>query len=137
MTLPPCCTRYFIQQKHVFFAFWRVFYGRKVCYLSPAGVNREWRMLKWLLLSPASLFTPAGLKWQTLRPQNTRQEAQKTCLCCLKYILWYYIVLSKYIIFSKMHAENKRCIFPSIFLPKQYLVMILLVKWITPIVQTL
>ena len=34
--LTPCCTRYFIQQKHVFLAFC------KVCHLSPAGVNREW-----------------------------------------------------------------------------------------------
>ena len=40
MILPPCCTRYFIQQKHVFLSFC------KVCHLGPVGVNREWGMLK-------------------------------------------------------------------------------------------
>ena len=84
MILPPCCTRYFIQQKHVFLAFC------KVCHLSPADVNREGGVLKW----------------QTLCPQNTRQKARKTCLCCIKNI--YQVKLSSQIrtVFKKFFSST-------------------------------
>ena len=35
--------------------------------------------------SPHFLFTPAGLKSQTLRPQNTRQKDRKKCFFCINY----------------------------------------------------
>ena len=53
-----------------------------------------------------------GLKWQTLCPQKTRQKARKTCLCCIKFILFLYcwcVPSEKYLILLKTEIFFQRC----------------------------